>query len=92
MGSQLVGAGFDTHGFRTACFKNDIIDNVAENTRNNKKETEKPLFDEQLYQNRFVVERTNAWIDGFKNLLIRFDTCVKSWEAWNHLAFCTILL
>ena len=85
-------AGFDTYGFRTACFKNDIIANVAENTRNNKKETEKSLFDEQLYQNRFVVERTNAWIDGFKNLLIRFDTCVKSWEAWNHLAFCTILL
>jgi hypothetical protein len=30
------------------------------------------IFDSLLYENRFVIERINAWLDAFKAILIRF--------------------
>lgn len=32
------------------------------------------IFDELLYEQRFVIERTNAWVDVFKALLVHFET------------------
>lgn len=83
-------AGFDTDGFRAYCFKNDIIDNIDSNARNG--QTDGSLFDELLYKCRFVVERTNAWMDAFKSILTRFETNQAHWKALNLLAFCVILL
>jgi transposase len=50
------------------------------------------LFDELLYKCRFVIERTNAWLDAFKAVLVRFETNKIHWKALNLLAFCVILL
>ena len=38
------------------------------------KKKNQPLKDDELYKERFSVERTNAWIDAFKALLVRFET------------------
>lgn len=83
-------AGFDTEDFRTFCFRNDIIDNIDQNKRNGSKMEH--LFDDMLYKCRFVVERTNAWMDAFKAVLVRFETNQIHWKALNLLAFCVILL
>jgi transposase len=83
-------AGFDTEGFRGFCYKNDIIDNIDKNKRNGNENDH--LFDELLYKCRFVVERTNAWLDAFKAILVRFETNKIHWKALNLLAFCIILL
>ena len=83
-------AGFDVEDFRSFCSKNEIIDNIALNRRNG---TDFDLlFDHLLYKNRFVIERTNAWIDAFKALLIRFETKSIFWKALHLLAFTIILL
>jgi len=83
-------AGFDTSEFRLSCFKNDIIGNIDANKRNGKES--EYLFDELLYKCRFVIERTNAWMDSFKAILIRFETNKIHWKALNLLAFCVIFL
>ena len=83
-------AGFDSKEFRASCFKNDIIDNIDKNKRNG--EATNSIFDELLYKQRFVIERTNAWLDAFKALLVRFETNKTHWKALNLLAFCVILL
>ena len=83
-------AGFDNKEFRIYCFKNDIIDNIDKNKRNG--EECESIFDELLYKQRFVIERTNAWLDGFKAVLTRFETNKIHWKALNLLAFCVILL
>ena len=44
------------------------------------------------YNQIFVNERTFAWIDSFRTLLIRFDTLDESWLNWHSLAFALILL
>ena len=83
-------AGFDTADFRHCCSKHEIIDNIAFNKRNGKNDTS--FFDNLLYEKRFVIERTNAWLDAFKAILIRFETNPIHWKALNLLAFSIILI
>ncbi len=83
-------AGFDTKEFRAYCSDKDIIGNIAVNPRNGNNQIY--LFDELLYKCRFVIERTNAWLDAFKVLLVRFETNKIHWKALNILAFTVILL
>jgi len=54
-------AGFNITEFRECCYKNDIIDNIKYNKTNGKNDAS--LFDDELYKKRFVIERTNAWLD-----------------------------
>lgn len=83
-------AGFDTREFRSYCFEQEIFGNIDLNPRNG--DTDEHLFDEFLYESRFVIERTNAWLDAFKAILVRFETNAIHWKALNLMAFCVILL
>ncbi|MCX6210368.1 MAG: hypothetical protein NTZ59_12930 [Bacteroidetes bacterium] len=49
--------------------------NVKENPRGRKtNQPTTPYFDEMLYyENRYKVERTNAWMDDYKGILIKFE-------------------
>jgi transposase len=72
-------SGFDSADFRQACEKEDIIANVKSNPRNSANQQADPyrsgthIFDNELYRERSVIEHANAWIDGFKALLVRFE-------------------
>ena len=83
-------SGFDTEEFRGYCSEVDIVGNIDQNKRNGA--MGEYLFDDLLYKCRFVVERTNAWLDAFKAILVRFETNAVHWKALNLLAFCVILL
>jgi len=85
-------AGFDSEAFREICFSKSIIANIDFNKRNSNNTYNQPLLDDLLYKERFSVERTNAWIDAFKALLIRFETKVQTWTSLHYLAFSLILL
>lgn len=81
LGLEFQGAffnadkAFDTKDARKTCFNHGVIPNMDENKRNRKtlKHGRKRLFNADVYKRRFVAERTFAWIDKFKALLIRFD-------------------
>ena len=87
-------AGFDTAELRMVCADKQIEANIADNPRNSKESLSEhyQYFDEQLYKERFVIERANAWLDSFKGLLIRYEKKIKSWMAQHWMAFCTLLL
>lgn len=82
--------GFDSLELRQQCEAKGIIANFKENKRNAKNSGNDHYFDEQLYRERYAIERTNAWIDGFRSLLNRFDTTTSSWKGFNYLAFMVI--
>ena len=67
-----------------------VIPNVAFNYRNGENKDEY-LLDDLLYKQRYVIERTNAWMDSFRSLLNRFDYTVSSWKSFNYIAFMIIL-
>ena len=85
-------AGFDSKAFRNQCKAHEIIPNIDFNKRNSKNTDDRDLLDDKLYKERFSVERTNAWIDAFKTLLVRFETTVRNWQSFHYIAFCIILI
>ena len=86
-------AGFDAKEFRDYCHILEIIPNFDLNKRNSKDPDKNDYyFDNQLYKERFAVERTNAWIDGFKGLLVRYEVKAMNWLSLHYLAFSIILL
>lgn len=91
--------GFDGENFRKVCESENIIPNIKPNPRNNSKlqslesyQNGTHIFDEELYKHRSVIEHSNAWIDGFKALLVRFEFSVKNWVSFHFIAFSVIFL
>ncbi|MGX9987570.1 IS5 family transposase [Soonwooa purpurea] len=91
---QNADKGFDSKKLRRAIHRRKMIANIVENKRNRKgkKRGKKRFFNQDVYDQRFVNERTFAWMDSFRTLLIRFDTLDNSWLNWHYLAFALILL
>lgn len=84
-------AGFDSKELRKCCDSKDINANICFNKRNGDTDRDE-YFDQELYDQRYAIERTNAWMDSFRSLLNRFDTTTASWKGFNLLAFIVIAL
>ena len=100
LGLSIAGAyfnadsSFDTKEARKTCFNHGVIPNIPENRRNRKgaKLGRKPLFNEEVYHQRFTEERTFAWVDKFKRLLIRFERDEDLFFGAHCIAFTMINL
>jgi IS5 family transposase len=81
VGLDLRGAylnldgGFDSAHNRKCMFNAGLIPTINENPRNRKrpKRGRKRFFNEAIHALRMRVERTFAWEDKFKRLLLRFE-------------------
>ena len=86
-------AGFDAQKMHEICEQHGIVVNIARNEKNRMNPNTKSYpFDSQLYEERFAIEKTNAWIDGFKALLVRYETNAKHWLGLHYLVFAFMLL
>jgi transposase len=85
---------FDTREARKTCFDHGLSPNIPENPRNRKqtKRGRKRLFKAEVYQGRFCAERTFAWVDKFKRLLIRFERYDACFLGAHYIAFTMINL
>lgn len=100
LGLTIAGAffnadsAFDTRDARKVCFNHQVIPNICENPRNRKsvKRGRKRFFDAVVYQQRFTSERSFAWIDKFRALLIRYDRKDANFLGAHHLVFALINL
>jgi len=70
-----LDGGFDSKANRKAIFNAGMIPNIKENQRNRKvpKRGRKRFFNQAIHALRERVERTFAWEDKFKRLLLRFE-------------------
>jgi len=87
-------SAFDTREARKTCFNHGLIPNIDENSRNRKttKRGRKRLFNATIYKQRFGSERSFAWIDKFRALMIRFDRKDAHFLGGHHIAFAMINL
>ena len=100
LGLDLKGAffnadsAFDTRAARKVCFNHKLVPNIVENKRNRKKPKRgrKRLFNREVYKRRFVAERSFAWIDKFRALLIRFERKDLHCLGAHFIAFAMINL
>lgn len=87
-------SGFDTREGRKMLWNRGVRPNIPENKRNRKraKRGRKRHFNHDVYKTRFVVERTFAWIDKFRTLLLRFERKDVYWLGLHLIAFTMINL
>ena len=87
-------AAFDSLNGRKVCWNYGVIPNIDENKRNRKntKPGRKRQFNKAVYNNRFCAERTFAWVDKFKRLLIRFEREDSFFLGFHFIAFTLINL
>lgn len=87
-------SGFDTRAARKMLWNYGVIPNIPENKRSRKakKRGRKRHFNRDAYKHRFAIERTFAWIDKFRTLLIRFERKDVYWFGFHVLAFTLINL
>ena len=79
---------------RKCIFNAGLIPNIKENRRNRKspKRGRKRLFNEAIHALRMRVERTFAWEDKFKRLLLRFERFQQRHYGMKVLAYTLINL
>ncbi|MGV3539109.1 MAG: transposase [Rufibacter sp.] len=80
-------AGFDSRQFRRQCIEMKTEANIAANPRNAEPADAYVYFDGELFKRRNAIEKANAWLDGFKALLVRFGTKAQHWLNLHFLAF-----
>ena len=100
VGLDLRGAylnldgGFDSKANRKAIFNAGMIPNIKENPRNRTapKRGRKRLFNGAIHVLRMRVERTFAWEDKFKRLLLRFEHLQQRHYGMKVMAYTLINL
>ena len=85
-------AAFDTSVVRSVLAEFGIEANIPVNPRNAIAQERDEYFDDELYKRRTVIEHTFAWLDGFKGLLIRYETKLQNWTAMNLIGFIVIFI
>ena len=86
--------GFDSRANRKCIFNAGMIPNIKENPRNRTrtKRGRKRFFSETIHSLRMRVERTFAWEDKFKRLLLRFERIQQRHYGMKLLAYTLINL
>jgi transposase len=89
-----LDAGFDSTYNRKCIFNAGMIPNIQENPRNRKrtKRGRKRLFNAAIHVLRTRVDRTFAWEDKFKRLLLRFEHIQQRHFGMKLLAYTLINL
>jgi transposase len=89
-----LDGGFDSQSNRKAIFNAGLIPNIKENRRNRKdpKRGRKRLFNKAIHALRDRVERTFAWEDKFKRLLLRFEHLQRRHYGMKLVAYTLINL
>ena len=92
--SLNLDGGFDSAHNRKCIFNAGLIPNIPENPRNRKppKRGRPRLFNEAIQALRMRVERTFAWEDKFRRLLLRFERISDVHYALKTLAYTMINL
>ena len=98
VGLDLGGAylnldvGFDSTHNRKCIFNTGMIPNITKNLRNRKrtKRGRKRLFNAAIHALRTRVDRTFAWEDTFKRLLLRFEHLQQRHVGMKLMAYTLI--
>lgn len=89
----VADKGYDAGWLRKALSKRNITPYIPK--RRWKGEENVPPYNKRiqpLYATRWVVERTNAWLQNYRRVTVRWDRFADSYEAFIELACILICL
>ena len=89
---RLVGdRGYDSNELRDMLDKKGI-EPIIPARKNNKVATHQDGRSMRRYKRRWIVERTNAWIQNYRRLVVRYERLDYIYTGLIHFAFAMIIL
>ena len=89
----VADRGYDARWLRKSMWQRRIKPFIPKRRKRGQKEEPKynnPVKD--MYKTRWIVERTNAWLQNYRRVAIRWDKLADSYEAFIELACILICL
>lgn len=89
---RLIGdLGYDSNGLRDRLAKRGI-DPIIPPRRRNQRATHQDGRKLRRYRRRWTIERTNAWLQDFRRLVVRYERKVLLFLAFVHMACALVAL
>lgn len=89
---KVIGdKGYDSNKARQT-LEDRGIEPIIPARKNNKKATHQDGRKLRRYRNRWIVERTNAWLQNFRRLVVRYERRADIYTALVHMACALIVL
>ena len=87
----IADRGYDSNTVRKLLVQREI-EPIIPARRNNRKATHQDGRKLRRYKHRWIIERTNAWLQNFRRLAVRYERSVTVFTAMVHLACALICL
>jgi transposase len=87
----IADRAYDSNAARALLVKRGI-EPIIPKRRNNRVATHQDGRKLRRYKRRWIIERTNSWLQNFRRLVVRYERKVKNFEALIHLACALITL
>ncbi len=87
----IADRGYDSNAVRE-WLEERGIEPIIPARRNNRKATHQDGRKLRRYKHRWIIERTNAWLQNFRRLAVRYERSVVVFTAMVHLACALICL
>ena len=87
----IADRGYDSNTVRALLVKREI-EPIIPARRNNRVATHQDGRKLRRYKRRWIIERTNSWLQNFRRLVARYERRVKNFEALVHLACALVTL
>jgi transposase len=87
----IADRGYDSDPLRTRLKQQgtDLIVPYRNNSRNRRFEDKRKL---RRYRKRWKIERTNAWLQNFRRIQVRYDRILTVFQGFFHFACLLITL
>jgi transposase len=87
----IADRGYDSNPARALLISREI-EPIIPARSNNRVATHQDGRKLRRYKRRWIIERTNSWLQNFRRLVARYERKVKNFEALVHLACALVAL
>ena len=87
----VADRAYDSNKLRTQLVRR-CIEPIIPARSNNKVATHQDGRKLRRYQHRWIIERTNSWLQNFRRLTVRYERSAKVFTALVHMACALITL
>lgn len=87
----IADRGYDSNAARALLVKREI-EPIIPKRKTNQVATHQDGRKLRRYRRRWVIERTNSWLQNFRRLVVRYERSSKNFEALVHMACLLVTL
>ncbi len=87
----IADKGYDSNAVREQLVERGM-EPIIPARKNNRKATHQDGRKLRRYRRRWIIERTNAWLQNFRRIVVRYERKASNFGALVHLACALIIM